>query len=134
MSLTNRGHLVNGLGQRVLTANQGAALKHYPPYSWPGGSQIVDFDGRLVSDASPGPGERIVVGPVDVSALRHERASRIGHHMLAHLRTEAYPVYGQRGYIPRADVSAPLTYDENNARIAEAKRQFDARSTSEPRS
>ena len=37
----------------------------------------------------PGPGERIVVAPIDVSALRHERASR-GHQMLAHLRSEAY--------------------------------------------
>ena len=132
-TLINRTRAIENMAY-VVAANQGAALKHYPPYSWPGGSQIVDFDGRLVSDASPGPGERIVVGPVDVTALRHERASRVGHHMLAHLRTEAYPVYGQRGYIPRADVSAPLTYDENNARIAEAKRQFEARSTSGPRS
>ena len=30
----------------VVAANQGASLKHYPPYSWPGGSQVVDFDGR----------------------------------------------------------------------------------------
>ena len=45
-------------------------LKNYPPYSWSGGSQIVDFEGRLLADASPGPGERIVVAPIDVSALR----------------------------------------------------------------
>ena len=66
---------------------------HYPPYSWPGGSQVVDFDGRMLAEASPGPGERIVVAPIDITALRHERATRRGHHMLAHLRTEAYPVY-----------------------------------------
>ena len=57
----------------VVAANQGASLRHYPPYSWPGGSQIVDFDGRLLAEASPGPGERIVVAPIDISALRHER-------------------------------------------------------------
>ena len=77
----------------VVAANQGASLRHYPPYSWPGGSQIVDFDGRLLADASPGPGERIVVAPIDISALRHERATRTGHQTLDHLRTEAYPVY-----------------------------------------
>ena len=77
----------------VVAANQGASLRHYPPYSWPGGSQIVDFDGRMLAEASPGPGERIVVAPIDISALRHEREMRRGHLTLAHLRTEAYPVY-----------------------------------------
>ncbi|MGC4084373.1 MAG: hypothetical protein QM736_20235 [Vicinamibacterales bacterium] len=48
--------------------------------------------------------------------------------MLAHLRTEAYPLYKDAGYIPRQSPAAELTYDENNARIAEAKRQFAARS------
>jgi predicted amidohydrolase len=60
----------------VVAANQGASLKHYPPYSWPGGSQIVDFDGRMLAEASPGPGERIVVAPIDITALRHERDTR----------------------------------------------------------
>ena len=36
----------------VVAANQGASLRHYPPYSWPGGSQIVDFDGRMLAEAS----------------------------------------------------------------------------------
>jgi predicted amidohydrolase len=38
----------------VVAANQGASLRHYPPYSWPGGSMVVDFDGRLLAQASPG--------------------------------------------------------------------------------
>jgi hypothetical protein len=105
----------------VVAANQGASLRHYPPYSWPGGSQIVDFDGRLLADASPGPGERIVVAPIDISALRHERATRIGHHMTAHLRTEAYDVYRSPRY-PLVRNSAVLTYEENVRRIEEAKR------------
>jgi formamidase len=102
----------------VVAANQGASLRHYPPYSWPGGSQIVDFDGRLVAEASPGPGERIVVGPVDVNALRHERESRSGHHMLAHLRTEAYPIYRHPVYPP---LTEPLSYESNLRRIGLAK-------------
>jgi formamidase len=80
----------------VVAANQGASLRHYPPYSWPGGSQIVDFDGRMIAEASPGPGERIVVGPIDVSALRHEPRP-------SHARAPA-----DRGLsrLPRADVPA----------------------------
>ena len=106
----------------VVAANQGASLRHYPPYSWPGGSQIVDFDGRLLADASPGPGERIVVAPIDISALRHERATRRGHHMLAHLRTEAYPVYGTHGYPPAMRTSRdPLPYERNVELIDEAR-------------
>src|SRR5262245_48126430 len=105
----------------VVAANQGASLKHYPPYSWPGGSQIVDFDGRILAEASPGPGERIVVAPVDISALRHERETRVGHHFSAHLRTEAYEVYRRPGYPPRQKVDAALSYEENVRRIAAAK-------------
>jgi predicted amidohydrolase len=104
----------------VVAANQGASLRHYPPYSWPGGSQIVDFDGRLLAEASPGPGERIVVAPIDVTALRHERATRMGHHMLSHLRTEAYPVYGSHRYPPRQDAGR-LSYERNLELIQGAK-------------
>jgi hypothetical protein len=88
----------------------------------------VDFDGRLLAEASPGPGERIVVAPIDISALRHERATRSGHHMTAHLRTEAYPVYLRHVYPPRpAATDRPLSYEENLERIAEARDAQDAR-------
>jgi predicted amidohydrolase len=82
----------------VVAANQGASLHNYPPFSWPGGSMIVDYDGRILTQASPGPGERIVVAPIDISALRHERKTRRAHQMLAHLRTECYPMYGNPIY------------------------------------
>ena len=114
----NRARAIENIAY-VVGANQGASLRHYPPYSWPGGSQIVDFDGRMLADASPGPGERIVVAPIDISSVRHERESRRGHHMLAHLRTEAYPVYAQPQY-PRA--VADRTYDGNVRRIEAAKK------------
>jgi predicted amidohydrolase len=85
----------------VVAANQGARAAHYPPFSWPGGSMLVDYDGRLLAQADPGPGEKIVVGPIDVTALRAERERRCGHHMLAHLRTQAYQCYSHALY-PRA--------------------------------
>jgi formamidase len=106
----------------VVAANQGASLRHYPPYSWPGGSQIVDFDGRIVAEASPGPGERILVAPIDISAVRHERTQRTGHQMLAHLRTDAYPVYSTPRYPPLR--SAELSYERNLELIGLAKAQI----------
>jgi formamidase len=111
----------------VVAANQGASLKHYPPYSWPGGSMAVDYDGRILAQASPGPGERIVVAPIDVTALRHERESRRGHHMLAHLRSEAYPVYATHQYPPAVEREAgepAFSYERNNRLIDEAKRKL----------
>jgi predicted amidohydrolase len=121
-SLVNRCRALENTAY-VAAANQGASLRHYPPYSWPGGSQVVDFDGRVLAEASPGPGERIVVAPIDISALRHERESRTGHHMLAHLRTEAYPVYAQHHYPPQLPgFPGALSYERNLELIREAKR------------
>jgi predicted amidohydrolase len=92
----------------VVAANQGASLSNYPPFSWPGGSMIVDYDGRVLARAESGPGERIVVGPIDLAALRAERERREGHQLLKHLRNETYtayqqPIYpghGRKGAIP----------------------------------
>lgn len=108
----------------VVAANQGASLRHYPPYSWPGGSMAVDYDGRILAQASPGPGERIVVAPIDITALRHERATRKGHLMLAHLRTEAYPVYARHRYPPGPAKAEPVSYEENNELIERAKKSL----------
>ena len=121
-TLVNRTRAIENMAY-VVAANQGASLRHYPPYSWPGGSQVVDFDGRRLAEASPGPGERIVVAPVDIDALRHERASRVGHHMLAHLRTSAYPIYQQPG-LPPAGHASPITYANNVARTEQRKRDL----------
>jgi predicted amidohydrolase len=119
-TLVNRCRALENIAY-VVAANQGASLRAYPPYSWPGGSQIVDFDGRLLAEATPGPGERIVVATIDVTALRHERATRQGHHMPAHLRTEAYPVYSGHRYPPGRPDARALSYERNLRLIEEAK-------------
>ena len=103
-TLFNRARAVENMAF-VVAANQGASASNYPPFTWPGGSMVVDFDGRILAQADPGPGEKIVVAPIDIAALRAERGRRSGHHMLSHLRTEAYiglydrPIYppGGRG-------------------------------------
>jgi formamidase len=109
----------------VVAANQGAEAQHYPPFSWPGGSMIVDYDGRILAQADPGPGEKILVGPIDLAALRAERERRRGHHMLAHLRMEAYPAYRRPiypGSLPAG--AATLTIEGNERAIAIARRRL----------
>ena len=91
-TVVNRCRALENLAY-VVASNQGAELKNYPPFSWPGGSMVVDFDGRILTQADPGPGEKIVVAEVDIGALREARERRLGHNPLAHLRSEAYPVY-----------------------------------------
>ncbi len=98
--LVNRVRAIENMAY-VVACNQASSLKNYPPFSWPGGSMIVDYDGRILAQAEPGPGERIVVGPIDLAALRAERARRRGHHLLSHLRTEAYSAYHRAIFPPR---------------------------------
>jgi predicted amidohydrolase len=88
-TLANRSRALENMAY-VVAANQGATLRHYPPFSWPGGSMVVDYDGRILSQADPGPGDKIVVGPIDIAVLRHARNTRKGHAFLDHLRTSAY--------------------------------------------
>ena len=109
----------------VVASNQAASLKHYPPYSWSGGSMIVDFDGRILAKASEGHGEKIVVAPIDISALRHERSVRTGHQMLAHLRTEAYPAYKKHIFPPPLDgETKEHSFEQNIELIENAKKNL----------
>jgi predicted amidohydrolase len=107
----------------VVAANQGASLANYPPFSWPGGSMVVDYDGRILAQADPGPGEKIVVAPIDLEALRRERQRRVGHDMRAHLRSEAHP-YLRQGYLAPAGIGA-IDAESLRARIAAAKKELD---------
>ena len=107
----------------VVGANQGAQLTHYPPFSWPGGSMIIDYDGRLLAQADPGPGEKIVVAPIDIARLREERARRQGHQMIAHLRTETIPMYREPIFVRAGDPSN-ITYEDNVERTASCLKRF----------
>jgi predicted amidohydrolase len=120
-TVVNRCRAIENISY-VVASNQAASQSNYPPFSWPGGSMVVDYDGRILAQADPGPGTKIVVAPIDISALRHERAVRSGHHMLSHLRTEAYPVY-RRSFYPagRWTDEDNLDVDKNKALIEEAK-------------
>ena len=99
----------------VVAVNQAASLKNYPPFSWPGGSMIIDYDGRLLAQAEPGAGEKIVVGPIDLAALRAERQRRRGHNMLAHLRTETYTAYKHQIYPAGLGSKGLISVESNEA-------------------
>ena len=70
-----------------------------------------------------GPGERIVVGPIDLAALRLERKRRLRHHMLSQLRTKLYQGYSEAIH-PRAESSRnwPISTEGNKWSIDSAKR------------
>jgi len=104
----------------VVAANQGATMANYPPFSWPGGSMIVDFDGRVLAQADPGPGEKVVVAPIDTDRLRQERRRRSGHDLLAHLRSELY-TYTQSARLAPAG-ERKITTESLRERIADAKK------------
>jgi predicted amidohydrolase len=107
----------------VVAANQGAQMKHYPPFSWPGGSMVVDYDGRILAQADPGPGEKVVVAPVDIRTLREERARRSGHDTRAHYRSSIHSYAGRERLQPAGE--AEITIDSLKARIAAAKQGLD---------
>jgi predicted amidohydrolase len=109
----------------VVAANQGASLENYPPFSWPGGSMIVDYDGRVVVQATPGNGEKITVGPIDVGMVRYQRQQRQAHQMLVHLRTGAHAIY-RKEIFKGGDFSSEenRTYDDNAERIAKVRKDL----------
>jgi predicted amidohydrolase len=122
-TLVNRTRALENVAY-VAAANQGARLSNYPPFSWPGGSMVVDWEGRILAQADPGPGEKVVVAGIDVAALRAVRSSRLGHRGIEHLRTELYPVYRSprwpAGKFPALDPAGDRTVEENEAAIREA--------------
>ena len=104
----------------VVASNQAASLEHYPPFSWPGGSMVVDYDGRIIAQADPGPGEKIVVAPIDIAALRAERERRTGHHMLGHLRAETHK-FARKPIYPGTPAGTAPTLAGNRTSIAASK-------------
>lgn len=123
-TLINRTRAVENTAY-VVASNQGASFANYAPFCWPGGSMVVDYDGRILAQADPGPGEAVVVAPIDLTALREERKRRTGHDMRSHLRTEAHPYLKQSRLAPAGPNEHPLTIDGIRARIADAKSRLE---------
>ena len=82
---------------------------------------VVDFDGRILAQADASPGEKVVVAPIDLAALRAERHRRIGHDMRSQLRSEVHDYLGQP-WLPPADAH-PLTGETIRQRIDLARKR-----------
>jgi hypothetical protein len=82
---------------------------------------VVDFDGRILAQADPGPGEKVVVAPINIDTLRFERTRRKGHDMRAHLRSGIHS-YLSHNYLDAGN--RDLSIDSNNQRIADAKERL----------
>lgn len=100
----------------VVAANQ--ASQNYPPFTWPGGSMVVDYDGRILAQADPGPHEKVVVAPINLAALREERKRRVGHDTVAHHRNHVYQHSRQTTLQPNAEIPS---IEQLNQRIKQAK-------------
>lgn len=120
-TLINRTRAVENTAY-VVAANQGASMEHYPPFSWPGGSMVVNYDGVILAQTDPGPGEKVVVAPIDINTLRAERDRRQGHDMLAHFRSEIHD-YASRPYLARGEGKV-LSVENNKQRIQLAKKKM----------
>ncbi len=126
-TVVNRSRALENMAY-VVASNQGASLENYPPFSWPGGSMVVDYDGRILAQADPGPGEKIVVTEVDIGSLRQARSERLGHNPLAHLRSGAYTARQEEFYpggtfgTAAAD-AGDRTVEENEQAIRDVLRQ-----------
>lgn len=107
----------------VVASNQGASLENYPPFSWPGGSMVVDFDGRILAQADPGGGEKIVIAPLDLAALRAARQERQLHNFIAHRRGTAYRAAREPGFRGPSDASGH-DVETLTARIEAEKRRL----------
>lgn len=87
---------------------------------------VVDYDGRILAQADPGPGEKVVVAPVDLDALRSERARRTGHDMRSHLRTEVHDYMNHPRLPPASPSEHPLTDASIRARIQTGQTRTEA--------
>ena len=125
-TVINRSRALENMAY-VVASNQGASLENYPPFSWPGGSMVVDYDGRVLAQADPGPGEKIVVTEVDIGSLREARSERLGHNPLAHLRSSAYTgrqaeFYPGGTFGAAAEEAGDRTVEENEQAIRDVLR------------
>lgn len=83
---------------------------------------VVDYDGRILAQADAGPGEKVVVAPINIDQLRAERERRIGHDLRAHLRSNVHN-YLNRDYLPAAG-NEPISIESLKNRISKARQRL----------
>jgi predicted amidohydrolase len=99
--------------------NEGGTAKKWGGQSFPGGSCIVDYEGRVLSQVNRD-GEQTLLGPIDIDGLREWRANTYEHAMPAQIRSEVYTSYLNKSWLPQGD----LKKDEANS-IEKSKKRID---------
>ncbi|MCL5960054.1 MAG: nitrilase [Chloroflexi bacterium] len=102
--------------------NQGASLRDVPPFAWPGGTCIVDYEGRVQTQTQQ-VGEQLVLGHIDLDRLREWRANTYTHLMPAHLRSEAYTYLSKPRFPARTFAKDQLVTTDELARQIDAARE-----------
>lgn len=122
-TLVNRMRSIENMAYG-LCCQSGSSLRGCPPYSWPGHSMIVDYEGRIL--ASAGTGERIIGATIDIEGLRRYRKTVRQHNMLAHLRTEAYDYLKERVFPQTPDLGQRGDFSASGSEelVRKAMRKF----------
>lgn len=122
-SIVNRVRSIENTAYGIC-CQSGSKLDTAPPYSSPGHSMIVDWEGRTLAEA--GRGECIIAAALDIDMLRHVRLNSRLHNMLAHLRSSAYDYWKMQPYgsHPEYAKKSDLTVQELDDAIKESRDKF----------
>jgi predicted amidohydrolase len=104
--------------------NQGASIKDFPPFTWAGGTCVIDYEGKIIAQSRMA-GEQVVIARINLDELRDWRAKTYTHLMPVHLRAEAY-TYWKTKMFP-AETFKPdeyITYEKLLKLIDQARRKF----------
>jgi len=82
----------------VVGCSLASSYSNHPPFSWTGGSMIVDYEGRIVAQAA-GNTEQILVAPININELRSFR-ELTNLFSPNHLRTEIYKDFYAESVFP----------------------------------
>ncbi len=77
----------------IITSRLSPSYAHHPPYSWSGGSVVIDPEGRLLARTASSHGEATALAIIDLAEVRDRRCRQNLFSPLAHLRTQAYSLY-----------------------------------------
>lgn len=122
-SAATRARSIENICFGLYVAN-GASLAQFPPHGGSGYSSMVDFRGRVLTQAPNG--ERLTCALWDINALREYRKTTRQHNMLSMLRVEAYDYLKtpKRKMHPEEAKKDNVTYGERERMEKEAADKF----------
>lgn len=79
----------------IITSCLTSTYRNHPPFSWNGGSAIINPVGQVIAQAEAGSGDHVAIGLINLEEVRGRRLGENICNSLLHLRTHAYPVFQQ---------------------------------------